>query len=138
MNVDDIIYIFLLLGCIGFGYVYRNYLDSENVSRKRLIGSLVGLSIVIVVSGLHVIHVLFGFAVSAFIILMFDVQKAHLLTFGFNFGYLLFFRMTEYFGIPAPPGHTNLIQMMMTLKVSLRHIRKNSFMRIITQASHPE
>jgi hypothetical protein len=25
--------------------------------------------------------------------------------------------MTEYFGIPYPPAHTNLIQMMVTLKV---------------------
>lgn len=120
MNVDDIIYILLLLGCIGFGYVYRQ-LDHENVSRKRWIGTIVGVSIVIVVSGLHVIHVLFGFAVSALIILTCSVKKAHSIAFGFNFSYLLFFRLTEYFGIPAPPGHTNLIQMMMTLKVRAPH-----------------
>lgn len=35
------------------------------------------------------------------------------------FSYLLFFRTTTYFGIPNPPGHTNLIQMVLTLKVRI-------------------
>lgn len=46
-------------------------------------------------------------------------RRCHILSFIFNFGYLIFFRMTTYFGIPYPPAHTNLIQMMLTLKVSL-------------------
>lgn len=31
--------------------------------------------------------------------------------------YLLFFRTLHLFGIPTPPGHTNMIQMIMTLKI---------------------
>lgn len=31
--------------------------------------------------------------------------------------YLLFFRTVHLFGIPTPPGHTNMIQMIMTLKI---------------------
>ncbi|XP_067006085.1 lysophospholipid acyltransferase 7 isoform X2 [Anabrus simplex] len=38
-------------------------------------------------------------------------------SFAFQFSYLLFFRTTVYFGIPYPPGHTNLVQMMITLKL---------------------
>lgn len=33
------------------------------------------------------------------------------------FAYLFFFRTTEYFGIPLPSGHTNMIQMILTLKL---------------------
>lgn len=31
--------------------------------------------------------------------------------------YLLFFRTVHWFGLPTPPGHTNMIQMIMTLKI---------------------
>lgn len=34
------------------------------------------------------------------------------------FAYLFFFRTTNHFGIPLPSGHTNMIQMILTLKVS--------------------
>jgi len=40
------------------------------------------------------------------------------MSFFFTFAYLFFFRMTEFFGIPYPPSHTNLVQMMVTLKVN--------------------
>lgn len=30
---------------------------------------------------------------------------------------MLFFRTTAYFGIPYPPAHTNLVQMILTLKL---------------------
>lgn len=73
MSVDDIIYIFLLLGCIGFGYFYRR-LDKSNVSRKRWIGSAVGLSLIVIVSGLHTAHILITFSVSALIIRMTSVR----------------------------------------------------------------
>lgn len=33
------------------------------------------------------------------------------------FAYLFFFRTTNYFGIPLPSGHTNMIQMILTLKL---------------------
>lgn len=33
------------------------------------------------------------------------------------FGYLLFFRMSDKFGFTIPPGHTNMVQMIITLKV---------------------
>lgn len=44
-------------------------------------------------------------------------RQCHLVSFAFSFIYLLFFRTTIYFGIPYPPGHTNLVQMMLTLKL---------------------
>lgn len=42
------------------------------------------------------------------------------------FSYLLFFRTTIYFGIPTPPGHTNMIQMILTLKLVGIAFEKNN------------
>lgn len=42
MSGDDLVYISLLLGCIGFGYFYRK-LDKVDVKRKRWIGSALGV-----------------------------------------------------------------------------------------------
>lgn len=44
-------------------------------------------------------------------------RKCHIVSFIFSFSYLLFFRTTVYFGIPYPPAHTNLVQMILTLKL---------------------
>lgn len=39
------------------------------------------------------------------------------MSFVFSFIYLFFFRTTVYFGLPYPPAHTNMIQMILTLKM---------------------
>lgn len=49
--------------------------------------------------------------------MIFCFRKCHLVSFTFSFLYLFFFRSTIYFGIPYPPAHTNLVQMIMTLKL---------------------
>lgn len=54
---------------------------------------------------------------------MYSHSKCHLITFGIMFGYLVFFRLTYVFGLPAVPGHTNMIQMLLTLKVSYIIVR---------------
>nr|CAD7567533.1 unnamed protein product [Timema californicum] len=43
--------------------------------------------------------------------------SCHLYSFIFQFIYLAFFRTTSYFGIPDAPSHTNLVQMILTLKL---------------------
>lgn len=44
-------------------------------------------------------------------------RQCHLIVFWFLMTYLLFFRTVNWFGLPTPPGHTNMIQMIMTLKI---------------------
>nr|CAD7199260.1 unnamed protein product [Timema douglasi] len=44
-------------------------------------------------------------------------RSCHLYSFIFQFIYLAFFRTTSYFGIPDAPSHTNLVQMILTLKL---------------------
>lgn len=69
MNLEDIIYLLLLFFCIFFGKFYRKI---ENVDTKRTVGSLVGFVIVVVVSGIHTIHLLISTFVNAFLIIYGD------------------------------------------------------------------
>lgn len=114
MDLDDIVYISLLIACIGVGHFYRQIRDKD---KKKWAGTGVGLLIVLCVSGLHVWHTLLTFLVNAAIILLLPKRQSHLVSFAFSFLYLLFFRTTIYFGIAYPPAHTNLVQMMLTLKL---------------------
>lgn len=52
-----------------------------------------------------------------FLLTLFSCRICHLVSFGFSFTYLIFFRTTIYFGIPYAPSHTNLIIMIQTLKL---------------------
>lgn len=116
MSTDDIIYLLLLFGSIGISYWYRTLYKSD-VSQRKWIGTAIGVAVVLFVSGIHILHILISGAICSAIILLLPKRIIHLASFGFMFTYLMFFRMTNYFGIPSPPGQTNLIQMMLTLKI---------------------
>lgn len=66
MNLDDIIYLSLLIFSICFGYYYRQIKEKE---QKKLIGTSVGLFIIFVVSGFHILHNIVFAATNALIIL---------------------------------------------------------------------
>ncbi|XP_022187440.1 lysophospholipid acyltransferase 7 [Nilaparvata lugens] len=114
MELDDIIYLLILFSCIGFGHFFRQIKDKEN---QKWIATGVGFLVVFLVSGRHILHPIFCTAINALIIIYGDKRSIHLISFAFTFTYLLFFRSTIYFGIPYPPAHTNLIQMILTLKL---------------------
>lgn len=44
-------------------------------------------------------------------------RRCHVTTFFFMFGYLFVFRIGDKFGLPAPSGQTNLIEMIIVLRV---------------------
>lgn len=111
---DDIVYLVLLGSCIGFGHFYRKFKDPEE---KKLLGTGFGVIVVLSVSGLHALHMLFCYLVSSIIIIYSNRKSCHLVSFAFMFGYLFFFRSVTYLGYDAPPGHTNMIQMILTLKL---------------------
>ncbi|XP_055638497.1 lysophospholipid acyltransferase 7 [Toxorhynchites rutilus septentrionalis] len=111
---DDIIYLVLLGSCIGFGQFYRKFQDQE---QKKWIGTAFGFLVVLSVSGFHMLHLLFCYLVTSLIIIYINRRKCHIASFVFMFGYLFFFRSVTYLGWEAPPGHTNMIQMILTLKL---------------------
>lgn len=111
---DDIIYLVLLGSCIGFGHFYRKVQES---SQKIWIGTAFGLLLVLLASGFHTLHMLFCYLVSALIIIYFNRKKCHLFCFAFMFGYLFLFRMASSLCFQAPAGHSNMILMILTLRL---------------------
>ncbi|XP_060522244.1 lysophospholipid acyltransferase 7 [Cylas formicarius] len=114
MNSDDVVYLSLLFFSIGFGVFYRKLPTAEY---KQNVGAILGLIIVFLVSGFHSLHFLFIIVVNSLIIYSVDKGKCHVYSFLFSFSYLCFFRMSGYFGMAFPSGHTNLVQMILTLKL---------------------
>ncbi|XP_046687270.1 lysophospholipid acyltransferase 7-like isoform X1 [Homalodisca vitripennis] len=114
MEWDDIIYLSLLFSCIGFGHFLRQIKNKES---RKWVATIFGFIIVLIASGRHILHPLLTVLVNALIIMYGNKRSIHVFSFGFTFAYLIFFRTTEYFGIPYPPSHTNLIQMILTLKL---------------------
>ncbi|XP_008202594.1 lysophospholipid acyltransferase 7 [Nasonia vitripennis] len=116
MLLDDVIYVGLLLLCIGFGQVYRGV---ESTSKRQWLGTALGLSLATLVSGPHIAHPLISTLVTALLVTRLSPKICHLASFFWAFFYLLFvFRLSEWFGLPTPPGHANLVQMMLTLKLA--------------------
>lgn len=65
MNVDDVVYLCLLLASIGFGHVYRRI---EHFETKKWVGTAVGGAVIVAVSGWHTLHPLFLTAVNVAIL----------------------------------------------------------------------
>lgn len=66
MDWDDIVYLLLLFSSIACGKIYRQI---EDVAQKQLVGSLVGLGIIVFVSGLHSLYVFVLILVNACVVL---------------------------------------------------------------------
>ncbi|XP_012258883.1 lysophospholipid acyltransferase 7 [Athalia rosae] len=115
MSWDDIVYVILLLFCIGFGHLYRNISDPI---AKQWASTLVGFAVAFIAAGTQIIHPIFVTFVNALIITQISYKKCHIASFGFTFFYLLgIFRLADWYGFTMPSGPTNLIQMMLTLKL---------------------
>jgi len=120
---DDIAYVAILLGSIGLGPLLRlvppetgNGGTTTFVKRKRL-STLLGLVIASLVSEWHVIHLLVQAAGNMLILNGLSPRICHLVSLIWCFTYLLFYRLSSYFGLPSPPSHTNAIIMILTLKL---------------------
>ncbi|XP_064537994.1 lysophospholipid acyltransferase 7 [Drosophila montana] len=123
MSLDDVIYVICLLACIGAGSYVKKIRDE---SQRKCICSTLGIIVVVVVSGFHSLHCAISAALGTASVLLVHPSKCHLVTFVVMFGYLVFFRLAYLFGLPAVPGHTNMIQMLLTLKVSGIAFEKNA------------
>ncbi|XP_042217763.1 lysophospholipid acyltransferase 7-like isoform X3 [Homarus americanus] len=113
MKADDIVYLGLLITSIGFGQIYRRLGTPE---ARKWVGTCVGLGLTVAVSGWHILHPLLLTATNV-LILQYSKSWCHAISFWWSFSYLLFFRVCHYIGVEMAPGHTNAVQMMITLKL---------------------
>lgn len=115
MSFDDVIYVLCLLGCIGAGHYVKKIGDE---TLRKFISTGLGLLVVFIASGFHALHCIISTTIGALVVIHMHPSRCHLVTFCIMFGYLVFFRLVHVFGLPNYPGHTNMIQMILTLKVS--------------------
>ena len=66
MDTDDVVYLTILISSIFFGYIYRQIEDKQ---QRKVIGTLAGLLIVFVVSGVHIVHALVTYLLNTLIII---------------------------------------------------------------------
>lgn len=112
---NDVVYVLLLLFSIAIGPFYRRI---KGPRAKQWVATLLGFALVVCVSGLSVLHPIITVFVNAIIITNLSWKKCHLVSLYFSFFYLLvIFRLGDYFGLPSPPTHTNLVVMILTLKL---------------------
>ncbi|XP_050461305.1 lysophospholipid acyltransferase 7 isoform X3 [Cataglyphis hispanica] len=117
---NDIVYVSLLLLSMAFGCFYRTIKKSHV---KQWTATVLGFALVICVSGSSALHPIFTVLINAIIITNLSwkslfYRKCHLVSLYFSFFYLLvIFRFSDYFGLPNPPTHTNLVVMILTLKL---------------------
>lgn len=114
MIADDIIYVLLLIVSIAVGSVIRSITD---IKKQQLFSTAFGFLLVFLVSGKHIIHPIITTLINSVIILYCKKQYCPIISFICCFMYLAFFRTAEYFGLTPPPGHTNAVQMILTLKM---------------------
>lgn len=69
MNSEDIIYLLILCFCILFGLFYKRI---ENAETKKIVGSIIGFCIVVIVSGFHTLHLLVSTLINGCLILYGD------------------------------------------------------------------
>ncbi|OAD53371.1 Lysophospholipid acyltransferase 7 [Eufriesea mexicana] len=113
---SDVIYVALLLFCVFIGFYYRKI---EEPHVKKWIGTIIGVIITALVTGRHIFHPLIFTLINAIIITKLSPKKCHLVSFFFSFFYLLVIsRLGDYIGLSVPLTHTNLILMILTLKLS--------------------
>ncbi|VVC42300.1 Membrane bound O-acyl transferase, MBOAT [Cinara cedri] len=113
MFSDDTVYVSFLILSFIFSFLFRKV---KHKNLKQWMSTIYGMVIILSVSGLYIIHPIICTLVSA-ILMQVDKRRCHKLCFLFTFGYLIFFRLTTYFEILHTSGHTNLIQMILTLKL---------------------
>ena len=83
----------------------------------RLVSTVVGVIICLLVSGVHSLHLLLQITGTALIITCCPTSLSHQLSFLWCFSYLTAFRLSARLGLPEPPAHTNAIILILTLKL---------------------
>ncbi|XP_055954004.1 lysophospholipid acyltransferase 7-like [Argiope bruennichi] len=114
MNIGDWIYLCMLLLSTSFGFFVRKVRSTQ---QKKLICTILGFSVLLILSGSYILHPILLTVINAAIVLCANKRFCHVISFLFCFSYLLFLRTSEYFGIPSPPEITCTAVMIMVLKM---------------------
>ncbi|CAH0719432.1 unnamed protein product, partial [Brenthis ino] len=113
-NLNDIVYLSLLLFSVFIGPYYRKL---KTIEAKKWAGTILGLSLIVTVSGYSSVHPILSGLLGILAIKAATIKYCHVVTFFLMFGYLFFFRLADKFGFSLSSGQTNLIEMIIVLRV---------------------
>lgn len=116
MSWLDIVYLLLLIASIPLGVAIKS---CQYRTLRELICLTFGVSITLALNGLKgSLHSLFTIVINFLILKCFHKSSySALISFLFTFAYLLFYRSCTFFGLPAPPKHSNAVQLLVTLRM---------------------
>ncbi|KAK3591316.1 hypothetical protein CHS0354_028424 [Potamilus streckersoni] len=111
---DDLIYGSVLLFSLAFGQAAK---CTKGALNRKLLCSIVGALIVIVTCRADGLHPIFTTFVNSLLISVISPRICHVASFIWCFGYLVFFRTADYFGLPKPSPLANALQLFNTLRM---------------------
>ncbi|XP_071796589.1 lysophospholipid acyltransferase 7-like [Asterias amurensis] len=114
MSPTELIYLCMLCISLGLGHVVKH---AQSPQQKQLLCTCVGVSMVLGLCGWQAYHSVLTTLVTGFIVQFVNPRKCHVWCFAFCFAYLTFFRAGHFFGLAAPTAFSNVIQLLLTLKL---------------------
>ncbi|XP_018590639.1 lysophospholipid acyltransferase 7 isoform X1 [Scleropages formosus] len=112
MSPEELVYLAVLAASIPVGFLFR-YLSP---SLKQGVSLLLGLIITIATCRIHTLHSFFT-VLGTWLIVKYSWRNAPFLSLAWTFLYLLFFRLSTWFGLSSPGPFANAIQLLLTLKM---------------------
>ncbi|XP_054762558.2 lysophospholipid acyltransferase 7-like [Lytechinus pictus] len=114
MSLDEFIYLLMLLLSIALGHLVKH---SNGAKNKQNICTAVGITLVLILCRWQSYHSIFATVVNALLIKIAGPRKCHVWSFVFSFTYLAFFRAAGYFGLQEPTSFSNVVQLLLTLRL---------------------
>eukprot|EP00117_Sycon_ciliatum_P029178 scpid48913/ scgid23302/ Lysophospholipid acyltransferase 7; Leukocyte receptor cluster member 4; Membrane-bound O-acyltransferase domain-containing protein 7 len=114
MDQQDVIYLAVLVASILLAHIFR-LIPQPGI--KQVFGGIIGFSIAVLVCGWQVYHSLITASINYIFIRHVSTKYNHILSFVFCFAYIGFTRVSFLLGLEPIGGHTNVIQLILTVKL---------------------
>ncbi|XP_002732306.1 membrane-bound acylglycerophosphatidylinositol O-acyltransferase mboat7-like [Saccoglossus kowalevskii] len=114
MSPDEFIYMCVLLFSLPVGHLVKH---AKSPTSKKIVSSSVGIALVASLCHYHILHSIVTTIGTCVIVKVAGWRHCHKLTFAWCFGYIAFFRMVHFIGLPYPPSFANAVQLLLTLKM---------------------
>lgn len=110
---DEFLYLFILLSSLFLGFFIRRL---EEPRLRRRFSSSVGILFLFSFCRYDAGYALFAAGINAAIVHFAGSKLRNILSFGFSFAFLAFFRCATSFGLPQPRPLANAVQLILSLK----------------------
>lgn len=104
----------MLFISLPLGYLVKK---TSGAREKTYLCSGVGVAMVVILCGLHTFHTVATISSTILIIKGVGWKHCHTVSFIFNFSYITFFRAGSYFGLKPPTAFSNVVMLLLTLKL---------------------